>query len=353
VNAIPTGAIDCDIHPGIPGIAALLPYMDAHWRRELVERGLDGFDLASYPPNAPISCRPDWRSPGARPGTDLARMQSHALNRFGLRLAICNPLYGGAVAVSAPMGAAICAAVNDWVAAQFLARDPRLRASIVVPVQEPRLAAAEIERKAPDGRFVQVLLPAAAEMMYGKSWYWPIYEAAAKHDLPVALHTGLLYRHAPTSNGWPSHHLQDYVSAPQTFEDQLLSLVSEGIFTRFPTLRIVLLESGVSWLPGFLWRAVKTWRGVRAEVPWVVSPPADLIRHHVRLSIQPFDAPADAIADIIAQIDCPEMFLFSTDYPHWQFEGDQAVPAGFPAPLLRKMLVENALATYPRLREEA
>src|SRR3712207_7974025 len=42
-----------------------------------------------------------------------------------------------------------------------------------------------------------------------------------------------LFRSAPTSNGWPSHYLHDYVAHPQVFEDQLLSLVSEGTFTRF------------------------------------------------------------------------------------------------------------------------
>ena len=53
MNAITAGAIDCDIHPGVPGIGTLLPYMDEHWRDAFVLRGMDGFDLASYPPGAP------------------------------------------------------------------------------------------------------------------------------------------------------------------------------------------------------------------------------------------------------------------------------------------------------------
>ena len=39
-------------------------------------------------------------------------------------------------------------------------------------------------------------------MMLGRSYYWPIYEAAAQlYDLPIGIHAGSLYRHAPTSNG--------------------------------------------------------------------------------------------------------------------------------------------------------
>ncbi|MBV9538107.1 MAG: amidohydrolase [Acidisphaera sp.] len=348
-----TGAIDCDIHPGVPEISALLPYMNEHWRDAFVQRGMDGFDLAAYPPNAPITCRPDWRPPKGKPGTDLKLLQTQALDHFGTSFAICNPLYGGAVAVSETMGAAICSALNDWIAAEWLARDPRLRASIVVPAQAPHLAVEEIERMAPDRRFVQILMPAAGELMYGKRYYWPIYEAAEKHDLPIGLHAGSMYRHAPTANGWPSHLLHDYVAVPQMFEDQLLSLVSEGVFTRFEKLRIVLIESGVTWLPPFLWRAVKTWRGVRAEVPWVRRPPAELIREHVRLTVQPIDAPADSaeLLSLIEAIGSEDMLLFATDYPHWQFEGDAALPPGLPEALVRKMTIDNPLATYPRLRE--
>ncbi len=353
MTSLTRGAIDCDIHPGVPGIKALLPYMNDYWRDAFVSRGMDNFDLASYPTGAPITCRPDWRAAGGKPGTDRAQLQRQALDHFGTRFAICNPLYGGAVTVSETMGAAICSAINDWIAAEWLDADPRLRASIVVPAQAPHLAVEEIERLAGDRRFVQILMPAAGEMTYGKRYYWPIYEAAVKHGLPVGLHAGSMYRYAPTSNGWPSHFLHDYVAGHQVFEDQLLSLVSEGVFTKFEALRVVLIESGVSWLPAFLWRSIKTWRGVRGEVPWVKRPPAEIIRDHVRLTMQPLDAPPDPaeLAGIIAQIGSDDMLLFATDYPHWQFEGDAAIPAGLPEGLLRKIMVDNPLATYPRLRE--
>ena len=347
------GAIDCDIHPGVPDIKTLLPYMEQFWQESFVARGLDGFDMMSYPLNAPITCRADWRAKGQRPGADLDAMRRNALDPFGISLAICNPLTGGQVTVSETMGAAICSAVNDWIVEHWLNEEPRLRASIVVPAQAPLLAAQEIERCAGDKRFVQVLIPVACEMMLGRSYYWPIYEAAVKHDLSIGIHAGSMYRYAPTSGGWPSHYLHDYVANAQVFEDQLLSLVSNGIFNKFPTLRVVLLESGVSWLPGFIWRAVKTWRGVRPEVPWVKRPPADILRDHVRLSVQPFDAPRDpkVVERIIDMIDSDRMLLFASDYPHWQFDGDDVLPPGIPDDLLRRISVDNALETYPRLKE--
>ena len=131
-------AIDCDIHPGVPNLKQLLHYMEPFWQESFVSRGLDGFDTMSYPPNAPISCRPDWRRKGQRPGSSLTDMQRDALDAFGIGLAICNPLTGGQIAVSETMGAAICRAVNDWIVEHWLDRDPRLRASLGPPPPPPR-----------------------------------------------------------------------------------------------------------------------------------------------------------------------------------------------------------------------
>jgi predicted TIM-barrel fold metal-dependent hydrolase len=132
----------------------------------------------------------------------------------------------------------------------------------------------------------------------------------------------------------------------------LLSLMAEGAFARYPDLRVVLIESGVSWLPAFIWRAIKSWRGLRTEAPWMRRSPGELLREHVRLTLQPFDAPGGAeVARILEQIDSDAMLLFSTDYPHWQFDGGAAVPAGIPPDLVRRICVDNPCATYPRLRE--
>ena len=99
---------------------------------------------------------------------------------------------------------------------------------------------------------------------------------------------------APSSIGWPSYRYEYYIAEAQAFQAQLLSLIYEGVFGKFPGLKVVLMESGVSWLPAFMWRANKTWSGVRVEVPWVEREPADIMRDHVRVTMQPFDAPPDA-----------------------------------------------------------
>jgi hypothetical protein len=190
-------------------------------------------------------------------------------------------------------------------------------------------------------------------MPLGRRLLWPIYEAAQRHGMPVAVHAGSTGHHAMTSSGWPSYFVEDYISQAPAIQGQLLSLVAEGAFQKFPELRFVLLESGFTWLPSFMWRLDKEWRGLRREVPWVDQSPSSIIRTRVRLSMQPVDAPdADVLAKIVQQIGSDDVLLFSTDYPHWQFDDDEGpLPPGLPANLLSRIARENALATYPRLKE--
>ena len=74
--------IDCDIHPAVGGTrTTLLPYLDNHWKEQVVSRAIDGLDLNSYPPNMPFCGRADWRpKDGSKPGSDLAMVQRGAFD---------------------------------------------------------------------------------------------------------------------------------------------------------------------------------------------------------------------------------------------------------------------------------
>jgi predicted TIM-barrel fold metal-dependent hydrolase len=346
-------AIDCDVHPTVPGMKALMPYLDDFWRDQVVERDIVTLESIAYPPNAPLTARADWRGRNGMAATTPAEVGGQVLDRWDASIAVCNCLYGVQLVFNEDMAAAFTAALNDYIAAEWLDRDPRLRASIVVPMQNVEKAVEEIERRAADKRFIQVMVLAMGEVPLGRRHNWPIYEAAVRHGLPLAIHAGSAYRHPVTSVGWPTYYLEDYVAQSQGFQAQVASLICEGAFAKFPGLKVVLLESGVTWVPGFLWRFSKFWKGLRTEIPWVDRSPAEIFRRHFALTVQPLDAPdsPEIVSRVIEHLGSEDILLYASDFPHWQFDGDAPLPAAIPRHLARKIMVDNPLATYGRLKE--
>lgn len=345
--------VDCDVHPAVPNLKALFPYLDDYWRESFIERGIPGFEANTYPPNVPLSQRPDWKE--ARAATDVGLLSDQVFHGAQADVAICNCLYGVELPFSEDMGRVVARAVNDWIRHEWLDKDVRLRASIVIPTQNVEFAVDEIERCAADKRFVQVKVMATQETPLGRRHWWPIYAAAERHGLPIGIHPGSTYRHATTSLGWPTYYSEDYNAYAQAFQSQIASMVCEGVFTKYPKLKVVILESGVTWAPAFLWRLSKLWRGLRSEVPWVDRPPVEIVRDHVRFTIAPFDVPPDArtVERVMDHLGSEEFLLYASDFPHWQHDDDDAMPPHIPLSLQDKIRIDNPLATYPRLKEGA
>ena len=114
-------------------------------------------------------------------------------------------------------------------------------------------------------------------------------------------------------------------------------------------LRVALIEGGCTWLPSLMWRLDKEWKGLRREIPWNTRLPSEYIREHIRLTIQPIDAPPDPthFLQIIDQVGSDELLMFSTDYPHWHFDTpEDALPVQLPESLARKIMAENARSFY-------
>ncbi len=357
--------IDCDVHNVIASIDVLEPYLDDHWREVIATSQFAGPTDQAHPPNLATSLRADLADAEAhadadaetdagagQPGTSLALLRSQLLDPLGVEHAILSCDYAIESVRNPDAAAALATAVNDWQIERWLDPEPRLRAAVVVPSQQPAMAVREIERAAGHPGFVAVYLPVRSAMPYGNRQWWPVFEAAVARELVVELHFGGSPGLPPTASGWPTTWLEDYVDMASAFQSQLTSLISEGTFDRFPTLRMALIESGFAWLPAFLWRFDKSWRGLRREVPWTKRAPSEYVQEHVRIALQPVDGPPEPaeLLRVIDQLGSEELLMFSSDYPHRHTaEGLAAVPSELPTGLAEKLLSDTARNHY-RLR---
>lgn len=349
------GYVDCDVHiyPATP--TELDAFLPERWRRH---RGMFGgrtrqalAHTANYPRMSPqVGMRLNsWPPTGGIPGSDLDFLREQLLDAFGAIHGIMLPLVGRCSDErNVEFGAAMCTAVNDWQAAMWSDREPRLKASVQVPVEYTEAAIAEIEKRAGDRRFAQVQIPPRSLEPLGRRRYWPILEACAANGFPVALHLGGTNGHPSTGSGWPSFYHEEHPSYCQSMEALVTSLVVEGVFERIPDLRVVLVEGGFAWMPALTWRLDKHWRRLREEVPHLKRLPSEYIRDHIWVTTQPIEEP-ERPEDMLATLEWIgwDRVMFSTDYPHWdQDDPRYAFKVTLPEAGRQRIFRDNALEFY-------
>ena len=141
---------------------------------------------------------------------------------------------------------AVCRAYNNWLHETYLTHSPRFQGMALIPMQEPEAAVEELERAVKDLGMVGAMLPSAGLSNHlGAKEYWPVYAAAERLDVSLAVHGG-------AHEGFGMDHMNVYapVHALGHPFGQMISLggiIFNGIFDRYPKSRIAFLEGGIAW----------------------------------------------------------------------------------------------------------
>lgn len=109
----------------------------------------------------------------------------------------------------------------------------------------------------------------------------------------------------------------------QAAQTQLASLFTNGVLEKYPELGFIFLETGVAWVPWFMWRMDDHFKYAHNDVPWVKRLPSELMRERVRISTQPLsDVTPRQFQKLIELAEAEQIYVFSTDWPH--FDADSA-----------------------------
>lgn len=352
-SPIGPGIVDSDIHPSPAGGGETLkPYIAQQWRDHMDVYGdpQNGpyASVYGYPRYMPGTARRDaWPENGGPPGSDIAFMRKQHLDRNNVALGILEPLGFGNTARNLEYGAALVSALNEWQIGAFVDPEPRLRASIVVAQEDTAASVEEIRRRAPDRRYAQIEMISLTAEPLGRRRYWPIYEEAAAHGLPIGIHvsgpTG-----SRTASGWPSYYNEEHLSLVASMQTQMTSLVLEGVCEHFPDLRFIMIEGGMAWSISHKKRLDRLWRMMGSETPHVKRPPSEYIDRHFYFSTQPVEEPEEAsdLVRIFEQVGW-DRILYASDYPHWDYDDPKyAFKAEMPGEQMAKVMRANALGLY-------
>jgi predicted TIM-barrel fold metal-dependent hydrolase len=341
--------VDCDVHPAPASDEELRSFLPEPWRSRNIPDLV--FSRGATPAfrMPPVRWWGDDKVPagGGTPGSDPQLMDAQLLRDDGVDIAILIPLILPPPndMVNPEYEGAVCAALNEWQDQLWLKRynaHGRYRGTIVLP-SDSALAVQEIEKWAGNTNFVQV--------MPGSTRGRPLalYEAAARHGLPLAFHGGGMgARSSLVAN---SYYIEQHTRLPLSGLNNIAHFVFDGVFERVPNLKVVLVETGFAWVAPLIWRMDRHWEALRSEVPWVRRRPSEYVQDHIRLTSQPIEEPAEPehFELLFNMIGGERLLLFSSDYPHWDYDNPKAALKRVPAARREAVMAGNALDLYKTL----
>ena len=346
--------IDCDFHPRLTH-EQMKPFLTNQWWSYLQTYGnrqrhgqAKGYN---YPKIVPQASRRDaWPPSGGPPGSDVDFCREQHLDFYGIDHAILTPLgqSTGNGDQNVELSIALASAANEGQLAYWTAKEPRLKPSIVVPYEDGVASAAEVRKRAANNEFKQVFLLSKIAEAHGRKRYWPIYEAAAEAGLPVGIHAFGYGGWPLTNSGYPSFYIEEMTEHATGAQAMVTSMIMEGIFERWPELKIVLIECGFGWLPALGWRLDKHWKRLKDEVPHLKMAPSEYIRKHFWVTTQPMEETEnpDHLLEVMNWIGM-DRIMFSSDYPHWDFDDPfVSLPPSLTDEQRRMIYSGNARALY-------
>jgi predicted TIM-barrel fold metal-dependent hydrolase len=349
-RAVGLRAIDTDVHNDLPSFDELREFLPDVWHDWLDDDGPQ-FAARAYANTGSGRMEDAVREEDGLCAGDPAWVVQQLLEKYQIDVGILTgTLFALGVQNNARFCAAIARAYNDWTLEKWVRPRDCFKGSIVVTTQDPDAAVSEIHRLGDDPGMVQVLFPGTARIPYGNQYYWPIYRAAVEHGLPIGIHISdsLGIANPQTSVGYPSTYLEYHTDHSLSMMAHCISLVAEGAFEEFPSLRFVFIEGGVCWAPYVMWRLDRLYPALRAEAPRLKRLPSEYVLNHCYFSTQPIEEPANPrhLLEMFTMLRAERTVLFASDYPHWDFDNIQTAFGPLPATLKRRILVENALDLY-------
>src|SRR5207244_2483543 len=214
------------------------------------------------------------------------------------------------------LAAALSRAWNRWIA-DFCTESPdRLKASALVPLQDIELAVGEARFAVHDLGAITLVLP--SHLVNGRPlydrYYDPLWAAAQEMDVAVSFHGN----HAAYAEHLARRYLDNLVlshACGQPVEMMLAlgAVVTGGVLSRFPGLRMAFLEGNCGWLPWWLWALDERWEvwGDR-ELFLQDAKPSERFRRRCFVSVGPEE---DLSKYVGAELGDANLVL-STDGPH-------------------------------------
>jgi predicted TIM-barrel fold metal-dependent hydrolase len=294
----------------------------------------------------PMRALPGFRDPAAR----LALMDEQGIDR-----ALMFPTLASVVEErmrdEPELIHAVIHSLNEWIYETWQFNyENRIFATPVISLPIVDRAIEELEWVLERGAKVVLIRPAPVPGLrgsrsFGLPEFDPFWERVVEADIVVAMHSSDS-GYERYANEWIGNDSEMLPFQPEAFrmlsawrpiEDAVSSLVCHGALSRFPQLKVAVIENGSSWVAPLLDRMKDMYKKMPQDF---VEDPIEVIKRNIYIS--PFwEEDLGALADLVGV----DHVLFGSDYPHPEGLADPASYVdelkGLPDETVRKIMGGN------------
>ena len=300
-----------------------------------------GRDLSTFDRELPYSA--DWQNMDKR---------LEFLDREGFAAQVIYPTVGllwEAAVNDALLADALCRAYNTWAFEVCASHKDRLIPAAHISLRDPALAVTELNRVVKLG--CRAMFVGAAPYN-GKSLGDPTYDPiwAAAQDLNVAVGLHLVgHSHYPGSEYFRDRDPGFMWVTMNVIQDPriaLATMVYDGVFERFPRLRVATIEAASGWVGEWLERFDYRYKYMK-HTSSMKRPASEYFARNIWISADP----EERMLPLMVQFAGDDKFFIGSDYPHAEGFVDPVRKArehlsSLPAESVEKVLCVNARNFY-------
>jgi predicted TIM-barrel fold metal-dependent hydrolase len=218
------------------------------------------------------------------------------------------------------MEADLCWGYNRWLTEKVLPdSDGRFYSMLCLPFSDPDESLRQVEtfgnRKGVSGFMVTTVRHNPVH----DNCYMKLYRAIEERGLALSFHSGFHWGEPVFKgcNRFISVHALGF-----SFYNilHLTNWVLNGLGERFPKLPVIWIESGLAWVPFLMQRLDHEYMMRTSDCPTLKKKPSDYMRQ-MYYSTQPMEVQdMEAMQCTFRMINAETQLLYSSDYPHWDFD---------------------------------
>jgi predicted TIM-barrel fold metal-dependent hydrolase len=215
---------------------------------------------------------------------------------------------------------ALARAYTRWLIDTVLSVDESVKTLVYLPFNAPDACLDFVEEFGDVPGVVGFMVTSVRYRAVHDNAYMKLYGTLQERGLPLAFHAGYNWqeRSAESLNRFLSVHALTFVWYSMV---HLTNWIVNGLPERFPDLDVIWMESGLAWIPFLMQRLDNEFEMRPSEAPLLKRRPSEYMRE-MYYTNQPMERQANARALELTfeMIDAPSHLLYSSDYPHWDFD---------------------------------